>query len=117
MLINLFIFLYLLLVLVNVISDFDLSKTNRFWMSLGATIMIAVMAIDNYHSVFALTDVYFSILDRVILGLQYFFIGVSAIYIVRNFTLLYHFLPEKGESYRKSFKENVNDHINRFSTL
>lgn len=117
LLLNVLILCYLLLVLVNSFSDFELSKNNRFWMSLGTTIMIVIMAIDNYYSVFGIDTSDFHLSDKFLLSLQYFFTGISTIYVVRHFTLLYNFLPQKGESFRKTFKENINDHINRFSIL
>src|SRR5690606_12035395 len=56
---------------------------------------------------------YFS--DGLFIGLQYFLLGVSAVYIMQNYMLLAAFLPSKNGNYRNDLKENKKDHIDRYS--
>ncbi len=53
------------------------------------------------------------------LGVQYFFLGISSIYIAQNFIMLFGFLPGKGtffnSQYFRDIQELKNDHIKRFS--
>jgi len=53
------------------------------------------------------------------IGLQYFLLGVSGIYIAQNILMLAGFLPGKGTFFNKQYfrdlQELKNDHINRYS--
>ena len=47
--------------------------------------------------------------------LQYFLLGVSAIYIAQNYMLLVGFLPSRNGNYKNELTENKKDHLERFS--
>ena len=51
-----------------------------------------------------------------ILSIQYFFLGTSAIYLFQNMMLLMAFIPSKySRTYVQDFKEAAQSHIDRFS--
>ena len=74
-------------------------------------------AFDNIIRVFNNPEIenskYFS--DGLYIGIQYFLLGVSAVYIMQNFMFLAAFLPSKNGNYKKDLQENKKDHIKRFS--
>ena len=73
-------------------------------------------AVDNIYRVFDNPDIESTYLsDGLYIGLQFFLLGVSAVYIMQNYMLLAAFLPSKNGNYRRDLKENKKDHIDRFS--
>ena len=74
-------------------------------------------AIDNIISVFSNPDIESSkyLSDGLYIGIQYFLLGVSAVYIMQNCMLLAAFLPSKNSNYRQDLKETKKDHIERYS--
>lgn len=74
-------------------------------------------AIDNIIRVFSNPDIESSkyMSDGIYIGLQYFLLGVSAVYIMQNYLLLAAFLPSKNGNYRVDLRENIKNHIDRFS--
>ena len=53
--------------------------------------------------------------EQLFSNIQFFLLGVSTIYIVQNFLLLYFFLPNKHGNYKEDLKRNIENHIERFS--
>lgn len=76
-----------------------------------------VFAIENIIKVFSNQDIWSSnfLSQGLFIGLQYFFLGISAVYIMQNYILLAGFLPSKTGNYKNEFKANINYHIDRFS--
>ena len=74
-------------------------------------------AIDNIIAVFSNQDIESSIYlsQGIYIGIQFFFLGISAVYIMQNYILLATFLPDKSGNYKNDLKENVKDHIARYS--
>lgn len=102
--------------IVNALTHIRLSRTNRLTLSVWSTIIMIAFAFDNIFRVFSNPDIESSYLsDGFYIGLQFFLLGVSAIYIMQNYMLLAAFLPSKNGNYKNDFKENKNDHINRYS--
>ena len=102
--------------IVNALTHINLSRTNRLTLSIWSTIILFAFAIDNIFRVFRNPDIeslYFS--DGLNISLQYFLLGVSAVYIMQNYLLLVAFLPSKNGNYKHDLKENKRDHIERFS--
>lgn len=102
--------------IVNALTHIHLSRTTRLTLSIWSTIIMFTFAIDNIIRVFSNPDiesVYLS--DGIYIGLQYFLLGVSAVYIMQNFMLLAAFLPSKNGNYKRDLKENKKDHVNRYS--
>jgi len=74
-------------------------------------------AIDNIIRVFSNPNIENSkyLSDGLYIGLQYFLLGVSAVYIMQNYMLLVVFLPNKNGNYRHDLSEAKKDHIDRYS--
>lgn len=74
-------------------------------------------AIDNIIRVFSNPDIEDSnyLSDGLYIGIQYFLLGVSAVYIMQNYMLLVAFLPSKNGNYKRDRKEIKKDHVDRYS--
>lgn len=100
----------------NALTHLHLSRANRLTLSIWSTIIMFAFAIDNIIRVFSNSDIESSYLsDGLYIGIQYFLLGVSAVYIMQNYMLLAAFLPSKNGNYRKDLKENTKDHIDKYS--
>lgn len=102
--------------IVNALTHIHLSRTNRLILSIWSTIILFAFAFDNILRVFRnpnTESIYLS--EGLYNSLQYFLLGVSAVYIMQNFMLLVAFLPSKNGNYKRDLKENVKEHIERFS--
>ncbi|MCB9081407.1 MAG: hypothetical protein H6555_06810 [Lewinellaceae bacterium] len=104
--------------IVHALTYIQLSKTNRLVLSIWSTAIMVVFAFDNIFRVFTNPAIENSsfLVDRLYIGLQYFFLGVSAIYILQNIMLLVAFLPSRNGNYRQELKETKEEHINRYAT-
>lgn len=102
--------------IVNALTNLHLSRTNRLTLSIWSTIIMFAFAIDNIIRVFSNADIESSyISDGLYISLQFFLMGVSAVYIMQNYMLLAAFLPSKNGNYKNDLKENKKDHIDRYS--
>ena len=102
--------------IVNALTHIRLSRANRLTLSIWSTIIMFAFAVDNIIRVFHNPDIESSYLsDGLYIGLQYFLLGVSAVYIMQNYMLLAAFLPNKNGNYKNDLRENKKDHIDRYS--
>jgi hypothetical protein len=102
--------------IVNALTNLHLSKTTRLTLSIWSTIIMFSFAVDNIFRVFENPEIESTYLsDGLYIGLQFFLLGVSAVYIMQNYMLLSAFIPSKNGNYRSELKENKKDHIDRFS--
>lgn len=109
-------FLFTAFSILNALTNLHLSKGVRLTLSVWSTIILFAFAIDNIIRVFSNSEIessYFS--DGLYIGLQFFLLGVSAVYIMQNYILLSGFLPSKNGNYRNDLRENKKDHIDRYS--
>ncbi len=103
------------------LSYYVLSRTTRLTLSIWSSIIMLLFAIDNIYRVFQYEDIenskYFS--QSFYVGLQYFVLGVSSIYIIQNMIMLMGFLPGKhtffNPQYFKELRELKKEHIERYS--
>lgn len=99
----------------------ELTKTNRLILSIWSTIIFVLFAVENIIRTFQNGQIENSenLTSGVYMSVQYFLLGVSAVYIVQNFTMLVAFLPGKGtffnKEYYKDIKKLKSDHVNRYS--
>ena len=102
---------------VHSFTNIHLSNRQRLWLSIWSTIVVFVISIDNIYKVYNQGDIesskYFSY--NALLAVQYFFLGISAVYIMQNFILLAGFLPQKNSNYKNDLKENIKLHVERYS--
>ncbi|QIL76874.1 hypothetical protein [Hymenobacter sp. HDW8] len=103
--------------IINALTYFKLSKTIRLILSTWSTIVMFAFAIDNIIRVFQNEDIettkYLS--QGLYIALQYFLLGVSAVYIMQNMILLSGFLPNKNGNYKVDLRNHKRDHIERYS--
>ena len=105
----------------NALTFFVLSRTTRLALSIWSSIIMLLFAIDNIYRVYQNEDIetskYFS--QGLYIGIQFFLLGVSSIYIIQNFIMLMGFLPGKGSFFNSKYfneiRELKNDHIERYS--
>jgi hypothetical protein len=99
-----------------------LSRTSRLTLSIWSTIVMMLFASDNMYNVYQNEQIENTtdIAHRLYIGLQFFLLGVSSIYIVQNFLMLMGFLPGRGKffnaQYFREVRELKSDHIKRYST-
>lgn len=103
--------------IISALTYFKLSKTIRLILSTWSTVVMFAFAIDNIIRVFQNEDIettkYLS--QGLYIALQYFLLGVSAVYIMQNMILLSGFLPSKNGNYRTELRNHKKDHIERYS--
>lgn len=103
--------------IIQALTYFKLSRAVRLTLSIWSTIVLVAFSIDNIYRVYQNEDIettkYLS--EGLYIGLQYFLLGVSAIYITQNCVLLGGFLPSKNGNYKNELKETIEDHIDRYS--
>lgn len=98
------------------LTNLDLSRTTRLTLSVWSTLIMFAFAIDNIIRVFDNPDIASTYLSYgLYIGLQFFLLGVSSIYITQNYMLLVAFLPSKNSNYRQDLNEISKIHIDRFS--
>lgn len=103
--------------IINALTHIHLSRTSRLTLSIWSTVIMFAFAVDNIIRVFKSPDIENSkyLSDGIYIGIQYFLLGVSAVYIMQNYMLLAAFLPSKNGNYKRDFEENRKDHIDRYS--
>lgn len=103
--------------ILNALTHIQLKRSVRLTLSIWSTIIMFAFAMDNIIRVFGNQNIentqYLS--QGLYIGLQFFLLGVSAVYIMHDYMLLATFLPSKNGHYKKDLQENIEDHINRYS--
>lgn len=107
--------------LYHAFSPADHSRNSRFALSIWSSVIILLLAIDYIIRVFNNGDIEdISGLQNVfVVTLQYFLLGISSIYIARNFMMLSDFLPGRGTAFNSLYFKDIraleNGHISRYS--
>jgi len=103
--------------IIQALTYFKLSKNVRLTLSIWSSIIVLVFAIDNIISVYQNENIETTehISQSIYIGLQYFFLGVSVLYITQNYILVAGFLPSRNGEYKKDLKETIKDHLARYS--
>ena len=101
----------------HALTYLHLSKTTRLTLSIWSSVIMFAFALDNIIKVFNNPDIENSkyLSEGLYIGLQYFFLGVSAVYIMKNYMLLATFFPKKNSDYRNDLRESKKDHLDRYS--
>ncbi|MBN7813678.1 hypothetical protein J0A68_22165 [Algoriphagus sp. H41] len=98
-----------------------LTRTSRLTLSIWSSVIMMVFAVDNVFRVFQNEQIEraANMTEGIFVGLQFFLLGVSAIYFIQNFLMLAGFLPGRGTFFNKQyFRELANlkkEHIKRYS--
>lgn len=99
----------------------ELTRANRLTLSVWSTIIFVLLATENIIQTFQNEQIENTedITSGFYIGLQYFLLGVSSVYILQNYSMLLGFLPGKkrffNEQYYKEIKELKSEHIERYS--
>ena len=91
---------------------------SRFILSISTCIAVVVLSLDNLFQLMDQGEPSFTktIAENIILLIQYFLLGISALFLFQNIMLLLQYLPSKyTRSYFSDIKENTQAHIERFS--
>jgi hypothetical protein len=109
--------LFSLFSIVHALTYIKLSRSVRLILSIWSTIIMGIFALENIFQVYSNGDITSTqyLPYGLFISLQYFLLGVSAIYITQNFFLLIGFLPRRNGIYRRDLRETINQHIDRFS--
>lgn len=103
--------------LVQSLSHIALSRTVRLTLSIWSSIIMLAFALDNIYGVYqneAIETTEF-LSQGLYIGLQYFLLGISVIYVTQNYMLLVGFLPNKNGDYKNNLKVTKEEHIERYS--
>lgn len=111
------VFLFTLTSFIHAFTRIQLSKGARLFLSIWSTIILFAIAYDNIILLFNKQDITYTdnMMNGVSTVIQYFLLGISSVYIMQNFILLYGFLPEKQTKYKDVLQKNIKRHIERFS--
>lgn len=115
--------IFSVITLFNAFTDLALSRSNRLMLSIWSSVIMVLFSADNIFRTYQSGPIETSsnLMDAIFIGLQFFLLGISSIYIAQNLYLLFGFLPGRGEffnkAYFKTLKEVKNDHIKRFSKI
>lgn len=105
----------------NAFTPIVLSRSNRLILSIWSCILMVLFAVDNIYRTYQSEDieVISNIPYGLLVGLQFFLLGICSIYIAQNFFMLMGFLPGRNTffntQYFRDVKELKEDHINRYS--
>lgn len=106
-----------LFTIINALTKITLTETNRLLLSVWSSIILMCLAINNVFSVFSNGDIdqQSSLTASIEVGFQYFFVGISSVYVVQNVFMLFGFLPEKNMPYKQSIYVAKSMHLDRYS--
>jgi hypothetical protein len=99
----------------------SLSRTSRLTLSIWSCIIMMLFGFDNIYRVYQNEQIESTadLTHGLSVGIQYFLLGVSSIYILQNFLMLMDFIPGKttffNAQYFRALKELKNSHIKRYS--
>jgi hypothetical protein len=99
----------------------SLSRMSRLTLSVWSSIIMMLFSVDNIYRMYQHEQIenYADITSGFYIGLQFFLLGVSCIYIIQNFLMVAGFLPGKGTffnaQYFRDLGELKNEHIKRYS--
>jgi hypothetical protein len=105
----------------NAFTYTNLSRVNRLTLSIWSSIVMFLLASDNIYRVYQNEQIENTsdLIHGSYIGLQFFLLGVSSVYIIQNFLMLTGFLPGKGTffnaRYYRELNELINEHVERYS--
>lgn len=114
--------LFAIFTLFNAFTPTILSRTTRLTLSIWSSFIMLIFAIDNIYELYQNEPIESAtnLPNGFLVGIQFFLLGVSTIYIVQNFLMLLYFLPRRhrffNDRYYKEIKELEDEHINRYSS-
>ncbi|MET3732619.1 hypothetical protein [Moheibacter stercoris] len=103
--------------LANALLWIELNQKNKLWLSIWSTLILIVFGFDNFIQVYSKGDMEFSkeSIENFTLGIQYFLLGISSVYVFHNSMLILDLLPDRSGNYRDKLKKSVKKHAKRYS--
>jgi hypothetical protein len=114
--------LFAVFALFHALTRVTLSRPSRLALSIWSSLIMLVFAIDHVYGVYQNKPIQSSIRlpEGFLIGLQFFLLGIAAIYIVQNTLMLVGFLPGKktffNAQYFKELGELNQEHVERYSS-
>ncbi len=105
----------------SALTYFTLSKNTRFILSFWSSIMMLLFSIDNIYHIYKNenieTSLYLS--KEAFTAIQFFFLGISSIYIAQNSLMFLRFIPTRGAFFNSEYFNGLYDlkreHVERYS--
>lgn len=112
--------MFLIFAIYNGFVKNSLTDESRLLLSIGSSIIMVVFAIDNISRISDIPELEtLSLKLATSAFIQFFLLGISAMYMMQNFFMLYTYLPDKQHSYgkehMKKIKERNKEHLERYS--
>lgn len=113
--------LYSIFALLHAFTYSNLSRTNRLALSIWSSLIMLLFALDNIYRVYQNEEIEYAInnTNAFYIGLQFFLLGASSIYIIQNALMIFGFLPGKGSFFNSAYFREINqlkeDHVQRYS--
>lgn len=112
------ILVYSFFAMIHAFSTIPHRAMSRFVLSVATSIVIFTLCLNHIFQLYAQGDLSLerTLSQNLILCIQHFLLGTSAIYLFQNMMLLLAFLPNKySSSYIQDLKDTAQNHIDRFS--
>lgn len=112
---------------INALTDLHLLENFRLILSMWSSVIMMVFAVDNIIDVFNQPDLNATLdnTQMIDIGVKYFLLGVSSLYIMQNYLLLIAFIPGKKDKYfsdserisaaARELEQSRQDHLSRYS--
>lgn len=105
--------------LLNALTKINLGTSNRLFLSIWSSFVFICLAVDNIIRVFGNGDIdqQNSLVTSIEVAIQYFFVGISSVYVVQNIYMLLAFFPDRNTKYRQTLYVAKKMHLDRYSDL
>lgn len=105
--------------LINAFTKITLNEINRLILSVWSCIILISFSIDNFILLLSNSDInrQNNLLFNFKLGIQYFFVGVSSVYVMQNILMILAFFPQEKIDYVETFSNAKKMHLDRYSNL
>ncbi|HYG02490.1 MAG TPA: hypothetical protein VD927_08585 [Chryseosolibacter sp.] len=106
---------------IHAFTNITITRTGRLILSLWSSIVMLLFSVDNVYRVYqneqieSATD----LMHGAYIALQFFLLGICAIYSIQNFMMLFGFFPGRDTFFNAQYFRDVrklkDDHITRYS--
>ncbi|MBP9198301.1 MAG: hypothetical protein KBF35_11580 [Saprospiraceae bacterium] len=112
---------------INAFTNLHLSENIRIMLSMWSSIIMMIFAVDNIIDVFNQPDLNATLnnTQMIDIGVRYFLLGVSSLYMMQNYLLLISFIPGKKDKYStdserisaaaRELEQSRQEHLSRYS--
>ena len=97
-----------------------MTKKSRLWLSIWSSIVMIVFAVEYLYNLATISEYSeHPLLNVVIPVVQYFFFGISIMYMLRNAFMLIEYMPGRSRYYGKQHMKDIRAmnkaHVERYS--